>query len=131
MQKLLGVFIFAAILATPAMASAASQVPAGFIALSESRMTWSEAKAYCQQQGGRLPRINNSDSWDGEGELKSIDGFGAHGASWPSDLSSGYCWTGTEISFNPGVSWFVTALGGKVTVSIDNIGASVRVVCVP
>lgn len=38
-----------------------NQAPlAGFIALSESLMTWNDARAYCQQKGGRLPRINYS-----------------------------------------------------------------------
>jgi hypothetical protein len=37
-----------------------------FIALSDSYMTWAEARAWCQQRGGRLPRIDGRDSFSWE-----------------------------------------------------------------
>jgi len=79
------------------------ELPPGFIAMSERPLNWSDAKAFCQQQGGRLPRINNSDSWswDGWGEV-TIDDFGARGAPWPSGLPGDRYWTGTEHAVSPG-----------------------------
>jgi len=50
-----------------------------FIALSESGMIQAGARAFCRQKNGRLPRINNSDLWDGQNPLVlriPIDGFG-------------------------------------------------------
>ena len=35
------------------------EVRPAFIAMSDNPMNWADAKAWCQQQGGRLPRINN------------------------------------------------------------------------
>ena len=41
-------FIFSLGLAT--VATAASNLPAGFIAISESPMSWDDAKSFCQQR---------------------------------------------------------------------------------
>ena len=129
-MKILKLFVLAVMLAVPAMASAANPLPEGFIALPESRMNWADAKAFCEQQGGRLPRINNSDSWDGRSEY-TMNGFGVRGALWPSGLPSGSYWAGTENTDRPGRSWIVNDLDGKAFV-LDSYQDSVDgVVCVP
>ena len=119
---------------------------AGFNAVSESPMTWADAKAWCEQQGGRLPLINGavSQSWGqvrGEPGAVLIDGFGpiTTGPNWPADwttpwpsgLSSGYYWTGTERNEVPDLSWIVRDYDTIVRVSdgIQSIGY--RVACVP
>lgn len=74
-------------------------LPTEFIALSESAMTWSDAVAYCQQQGGRLPLITSG---------TQIEGFGERGAPWPSSLplDASY-WTGTIRADYPDYTWVV------------------------
>jgi len=56
-----------------APASAQTSDVAEFIAVSESNMTWADAKAWCEQQGGRLPLINGavSQSW---GQVRGAPG---------------------------------------------------------
>jgi len=46
MKKILKLFVLAVMLAVPAMASAVDQLPKGFIAVSESRMNWADAKPF-------------------------------------------------------------------------------------
>ena len=128
-------FVFTLIFAVglPAVAYAEVKLPPGFIAVSDTRMNWYDAKAFCEQQGGRLPRINGTDSWDGKGEA-TIDGFGVMGAPWPSGLPNGIHWTGTEVTDGPGNSWHVgdrVARGGHVGGSYDCKSIPRRVVCVP
>ena len=103
------------------------------IAASEFRMNWSGAKAFCQQQGGRLPRINNSDSWkwDNRGDKVTIDGFGARGTPWPSGLPNVVTfWTGTEDTGNPDFSWLIYRVGDNVDVSGSLQSNVHRAVCV-
>jgi len=104
---------------------------AKFMTLSESRMNWSDAKAFCRQQGGRLPRINNSDSWNGHGDV-NIDGFGVRGAPWPSGFPHVYYWTGMEWSDDPSYSWIVYDKGGQVEIRVhrNHPSNALRVVCV-
>jgi len=105
-----------------------------FFALdSEIRRNWADAKKWCERQGGRLPRINNSNSITGDIPSGTpIDGFGSVGAPWPSGLPGGGYWTGTESAGEPGFSWFVfDNSGGKVdgfSLRQRNDG---RVACVP
>jgi TPR repeat protein len=112
-----------------------------FIAVSSTTMNWSDAKAFCQQKGGRLPRMNNSDSWawGNHDKITHIDGFGAPGALWPSDLPGGSYWAGTEDTDVSVLSWLVLGgdgggvidFGGKVHVGRANRQSSgSRVVCV-
>jgi len=112
--------------------SAASKLPPGFIALSESDMNWSNAKAFCQQRGGKLPRVNNSDSWNGKGKA-TIDGFGAEGAPWPSGLpDDGLYRMGTACTAFSGCSLLVTSQSGKVFVTnTRQSNVYGRAVCVP
>ena len=68
---------------TPLIAVDAQLWP--FIALAESSMNWNDAKVWCEQQGGRLPRIENSDSWARQRHVNDqvhIDGFGVQGRPW-------------------------------------------------
>ena len=106
---------------------AEEEFKSGFI-LSDSPMNWSDAKAFCLQKGGRLPRINNSDSWDGKGEF-TIDGFGTIGTPWPSDLPDAHYWTSTEYTANPGLSWVLG--GGSIHVNLSLQSHDYRVICVP
>jgi len=105
----------------------------GFVALAESPMTWADAKAWCEQQGGRLPRINDSDSWawNDRDKITRIEGFGAPGASWPSSLPLGNSWTGTESTGSTGGSWVVGVFDGNVFVNVILQSRSFHVVCVP
>jgi hypothetical protein len=112
---------------------------AEFIAISESDMNYADALAFCKRHGGRLPRINNSDSWDGRNPLFQgilIDGFGYGARPWSEiGLPYTYYWTGTEVSDIPGYSWIVHGYGGinESQVGVNNVGQShtIRVVCVP
>ena len=137
MKKILKLFVLAVMLAVPAMASAADQLPKGFIAISESEMTWDQAKAWCQQRGGRLPLIGGSSSLATVPSGTPIDGFGSRGAPWPSGLPSDRYWTGTAGSDGSGEAWRAVDYGGnggnggKVYVFNDDQSGTCRVVCVP
>jgi len=117
----IALFVFALIfsLSLPAVADADSDLPAEFIAVSESRMTWADAKAWCEQQGGRLPLVGGSESL-AEGNAPRtlfIDGFGAIGDSWPTGLPSGYWyWTGTAVSNFSSNAWVIHFNSGFVDV---------------
>jgi hypothetical protein len=120
-------------LGLPTAVFAAENLPPGFIALSESKMNLADAKAFCQQKGGRLPLIDGSTS-----SLRPIpqgtviDGFGAVGDPWPSGLPGGWYGTGTEIIGEPGIIWVVhVGVGGKVVARNFRQDDATRVVCVP
>jgi len=120
---------FAFSVGLPAVADAAEKVPAGFIAVSKDWLTFDDAKAFCEQQGGKLPRINNSDSVDAGGKL-AADGFGAPGDPWPAGLSNDAHWTDTTDS--AGKRWLAMENGGNVFLSDTKLAAPVpyRVACV-
>ena len=115
----------------PAAAFAAEKLPSGFIALSESEMNWSDAKAFCQQQGGRLPLINGSSRLSSVPQRASVDGFGTVGTPWPSAPPKGRYWAGTEDSSRPDYSCIVLAFDGKVRVGGGRKSNVNRVICVP
>ena len=128
------VFTFIFSLGFSAGAFAAEKLPPGVIAVAESPMNWSDAKTYCQQQGGRLPHINNSDSlaMADRSQITHIDGFGAPGGPWPSGLPIGTFWTDTVNADSPDSSWIVSDLvGGVDVVNVFNQSATARVACVP
>ncbi len=116
--------------AASAVTRTVGTIPSGFLTgASLGKMDWSTAGAYCRSQGGKLPRMNNSDSTPGP--VTSIDGFGAPGNAWPSGLPSELYWSGTESSDLPGLSWIVHINNGKV---LDDFGlqtGSTYAVCVP
>jgi len=114
----------------PAAAFAAEKLPSGFIALSESPMTWANAKNFCEQKGGRLPLVGGS----GDNSRKKgtpIDGFGAVGATWPGDLPKGNYWTGTVSTSGARFSWVVNNSCNGVEILSSNQGGTSRVICVP
>ena len=109
--------------------------PAGFIALSDIAITWDEAKAFCQQQGGRLPRINGSGSLRTVTMNKgatSIEGFGTIGFHWPARMPRVFFWSGTVASATPGRSWAIscTSSDGTINLSGSNQSAKYRAACV-
>ena len=106
---------------------------AGFIAISDTSMTWADAKTFCQQQGGKLPLIGGKEALGSEAYTQgvSIDGFGRSGASWPAGLPRGDYWTGTQGTDGPGFSWIVGVYGGVVSVTNCLQSNQRRVVCVP
>jgi len=121
------------------MASAADKLPAGFIAVSEFEMNWNDAKAFCKQKGGRLPRINGKDSLARAdvGKNTHIDGFGALGVLWPSGIPQAVYWTDTVDFDGPGGPFFVSVFfdgpgpGPLVTLSAgDDQRSPYRVACV-
>jgi len=134
MKKFFGVFVLATMLAVPVVASAASQVPAGFIAASESRMPWAKAKTFCQQKGGKLPLIGGSTKRSDVPDGTPIDGFGTVEGSWPKGLGSDCYWTGTAHSDDPSSAWVVCDNGGGSVSSVYSHHARREhngVVCVP
>ena len=109
-------------------------LPAGFIALSESPMNWADAVAWCQQQGGRLPRIDNRDlvvPADFK-QAKHIDGFGANGGPWPSGLPDSQYWTGTVASGDQDSACVILAspIRGNVFVMVSRQSRALNVLCV-
>jgi len=70
-------------------------------------MNWNDARAFCRQHGGRLPRVNQSDSWDGSGgSVATAEGFGTIGGPWPSGLPQAV-WSDTRDSTEPGKVWVI------------------------
>jgi hypothetical protein len=114
---------------------------AGFIALSGSISKYADAVAFCKQQGGRLPRINESASWDGKNpHLRGIliDGFGYGLRPWGEvGLPVAVYWTATmDAGFQSG-PWLV-GVGfydnPHIVNAVDIAGISgrtIRAVCVP
>jgi len=108
------------------------------IAQADEPMTWADAKAWCEQKGGRLPRVEGSDSWawaDRE-KVTRIDGFGVPGAPWPSNLPGVTHWSGTEASDpdRPNRAWVirVPGAGGNVVNGVIDWQTTLhRVICVP
>jgi hypothetical protein len=104
-------------------------LPAKFIALTPRHMNWSDAKAWCVSQGGKMPLVNNSASWDGSLPA-SIAGFGPPGSDWPAGLPFGLYWTGAEHSDNTNFAWVVFDFGGKVGIGAIDQDYGLSVVCV-
>ena len=119
-------------LALPKLAEADPKLKKlGFIETSDSLMTWADANAYCDSKGGRLPRINKSNSWNGQGTM-TIDGFGTVGEPWPKELPFITYWTGTVNNSSPGTACVVLEdPDGKVEVSNFIHDTTNGVACVP
>jgi len=134
MKRILGVFVLAVMLAVPGMASAAEKLPDGFIALSESGMTWNDAKAFCEQQGGKLPLVDGSEKREGAVRPGTpIDGFGTAGAPWPTGVPSERVtyWTGSERAEHTAHSVTVVYRDGNVGANMANQTGTSRAICVP
>ena len=93
-------FIFSLGFSTAALA--AEKLPSGFVAMSDDKMTWEEAKAFCAQKGGKLPLIGGSEGFGKEAGYDvrpkkgtRVDGIGDLGDPWPSKMPKGAYWTGT------------------------------------
>ena len=108
-------------------------LPEGFIALSDSALNWADAKAYCEKQGGKLPRINNNDEWEWAAvdKVERVDGFKAPGAPWPAGLPEARYWAGTLNPDSPNAAWVIAANGGEVGTGSSRVGFQNAVVCVP
>jgi hypothetical protein len=114
----------------------ASSAKTGFTAVSTDKMNWVDAKAYCHRNGGKLPRINNSDEWDGQNPpLKDIpiDGFGYGHRPWSEvGLPNDQYWTGTGYLGSPGYAWIINnRYGSKVYVDGFSQSFLYRAACVP
>jgi len=115
-------------------------LPAGFIAVSKSKMEWESADAFCQQQGGKLPLINGITRIDSlQIETAILDGFGKIlDASWPAGLPTGdHYWTGTVCTLPSGRRdegpCEVKRRDSQFYAYYDSVvyGAERRVVCLP
>ena len=118
----------------PAAAFADDKLPAGFITSAPGEMKWSDAKAFCESKGGKLPLIGGQASLTGKEITEGIPvaGFGARGADWPSDLpDEDRYWTGTDHKGSLGDSWYVREKEGLVYVNSADQGNTFRVFCVP
>ena len=137
---LLALLVTMVCFALPGIAAEQQKLPDGFTARAESLMNWADAKAWCQQQGGKLPRVGNKDAWDGKKPPRaSIDGFGhaeAKGRSFtvdaptPAGLPDGYYWTGT-MSGDKGFPWIINVTGNNVTLGSNRQDQDGHVLCVP
>ena len=115
-------------LSLPVMARAASDLPDGFIALSETRLTWEDAKAFCEQKGGKLPLV--SGDRDSDPPLR-IEGFGRENAIAPKGLPEGLYWTGSEIGKLPNFAWLVDTRNNLNLTFGQEKDNERNVVCVP
>ena len=127
---------------TPSTAITAERqaLPPGFIAVSEAEMTWAEAKAFCQKQGGRLPRINKKYFWDGEYPPPasiSIEGFGTPRTFVPSGLPRGIYWLETTRPDSPvlpswmkDIAWLVVTEGAFIDLFYIEKRANSKAVCI-
>lgn len=125
--------------AVTASASVGFELPEGFIALSNRALAPVSAEQFCRDQGGRLPRVNGSDSLP-RGDMEkatSIEGFGAPGAPWPSGLPYNRYWTGTEFTGEPAIAgihggfWLIGVQSGVVRLHNEGRSVTYGVVCVP
>ena len=127
-----------------AVAFAAEKLPSGFIAKADAKMPWAEAKTFCEQKGGKLPRMDNSDSLPHDHKVKQVENFGAPDSKMPAGLPGGYYWSGTEDSKRPGpdkggptvdertgFAWGIDGRGGYFSVNTYRKNRANAVVCVP
>ena len=116
----------------------------GAIAMSKDLLNWADAKAFCEQQGGRLPRINNSDTWAGwptsptarkKAPPVAADGFGADGAPWPPGVRGDGIfdryWTDTVVTSGKDLAGTIWNDRGKVAFNQAAQRVESYVVCVP
>ena len=101
---------------------------AGFIALSETKMSWFEAENFCTQQGGRVPRIKDT-LYASPYHDFVIEGFGKAGRSWVEvGVPEGEYWT-SNLGDYRNTAWVVSGRT-RVTFIEYNHLYPVRVACV-
>ena len=114
------------------------QLPEGFIALSENLMTSVGAEKFCKDHGGSLPRVNESASFPRSDvdQVKTLDGFSAPGAPWPSGLPYDRYWTSTNFTNEPAVTgvhggvWLIGVDSGKVVMHNEGRSVTYRAICI-
>jgi len=126
---------------TAGISLAAEKVPPGFVAVSDKKMKYPDAEAFCKQKGGKLLRINKSDSWDGKKQKEaSVDGFAripngvATGIAWPAGINGDEAyWTATRDAGNPDFIWYVKKRSTDGEVNFDKVihRTQLFVICVP
>ena len=117
---------------------AAESLPPPFIAYSPKEMTYAQAEAFCKEKGGKLPRINNSDMWDGKNPLRAgvpIDGFGEGYGDWPAGLSNinikrPYFWSGTKNANRPDFLYAISNSSNNVAIDDYIHRGELPVLCV-
>ena len=113
-----------------------------YIAVSDTDMTWTRAVQWCSDRGGRLPKINGSDSLPGsavnEAGALTINGIGEVNITdlsitpWEATgLPSYVYWSGTVYADSPNTSWFFGDDDGLFSVYHFDQSGTLRVVCVP
>ena len=135
MKRIIGLLALVAVLALPATSFAADKLPEGFIAMGEAKVNWEDAKAFCEQQGGRLPAIGGSESIDAVPKGTPIDGFGiVMETRWPKGLPDGFrdnYWTSTARTDTDRM-WAVSEQNSYFSVSPHHPTASTHwALCVP
>ena len=114
------------------------KLPEGFLALSENLTTSTGAENFCKGHGGRLPRVNESASFPRSDvdQVKTLDGFGAPGAPWPSGLPYDRYWTSTHFTNEPAVAgvhggvWLIGVNSGKVVMHDEGRSVTYRAICI-
>jgi len=81
-------------------------------------MTWEEAKAYCEEQGGRLPEC-----WE---MVKAVDENYDEIQKLTEDSPASYFWSATESSGS--VAWRVVLTSGSTSVNFKTIATHLRAV---
>ena len=106
-------------------------LPPGFIVLSAHAIIWEYMESFCAEQGGRLPRANNSDWLLASTVITSIDGLS--GGAWPSELPDNRLyWTGTRTTcYGEEASFYFLDFGGRVGAKCQPMVGASHVVCIP
>ncbi len=130
------VFMFSLLIPVAAFAAGAE----GFLtATPKKTLRWEDAKNFCESNGGRLPLVNETDKVAKLTVGTPVEGFGAYGDTWPTEVPKATYWTGTTASAaNVDAAWVVYVRGNKISLrggpsdgGYDNKKNTNRVLCVP
>ena len=135
MKKTLPLMVFLALAFMFSITACSDEkTSSGFIAVSEEKLTWEQAKSFCELKGGRLPLIDGQESFPGldRRDVKYVEGFGAPEGKMPDGLPQTYYWAATEDSRREGSAWYIDGRGGRFTINtcpkhVDDY----RAACVP
>ena len=131
MKRRLPVIVLIISFVLPVAALAADQVPPGFIAISDGKMTYYDAKKFCEDKGGRLPYVGG-----GSAALKktpkgtSIEVFGAVGSQWPASVPKADYWTGTDNASGPRSGYVITTSRLGVDAMGSHRSGEARTLCI-